>query len=142
MIINFFKAHEKAKLPVYTTAGAAGADVCSVEETTIRPGMWKLIDTGLDCRIPEGWEIQVRPRSGLALKSGITILNAPGTIDSDYTGRLKVMLINKSQSDFTVCVGDRIAQLVISPVYQAQFSWTEEGKETTRGAGGFGSTGV
>lgn len=142
MLINFVKVHEAAKLPIYATSGAAGADVYSVEEVVIPPKSWKLISTGLECRIPAGWELQVRPRSGLALKNGISVLNTPGTIDSDYGGVLKVILINQSNEEFTVVVGDRIAQIVVAPVYQATFGWTTETKETSRDSAGFGSTGV
>lgn len=142
MKVDFVKELANAKLPEYMTPGAAGADIYSAEELTINPGRWRLIDTGLACRIPEGYEIQVRPRSGLALKQGITVLNSPGTIDSDYTGRLKVMLINHSQQEVTIVAGDRIAQIVVAPVIQAQFNWTTEHKETSRDSAGFGSTGV
>lgn len=141
MIINFVKLHENAKLPVYSTVEAAGADVHSVQAYTIPPGQQQLIETGLGCNIPRGWEIQVRPRSGLALKNKITVLNSPGTIDSDYTNQLCVLLINHSNVDFVIQAGDRIAQLVCAPVYQAKFDWTDSVKQTDR-VGGFGSTGV
>lgn len=142
MKIQFVKQHENAKLPVYATAGAAGADVHSVKDYVIAPGEHTLVDTGLKCGIPAGYEIQVRPRSGLALKNKITVLNSPGTVDSDYTGTLAVMLVNHSHKPFTITAGDRIAQIVVAPVTQAHFEWVSEVKETDRGTGGFGSTGV
>lgn len=142
MKIHFVKEHENALLPTYGTAGAAGADVYSVQEYVIQPGEHALVDTGLKCSIPEGFEIQVRPRSGLALKNKITVLNSPGTVDSDYTGKLGVILMNHSDKVFNVSVGDRIAQIVVAPVIQAKFAWAEAVKETDRGTGGFGSTGV
>lgn len=142
MKIHFVKEHDNALLPTYATVGAAGADVYSVKDYKIPPGEHKLIDTGLKCGIPAGFEIQVRPRSGLALKSRVTVLNSPGTIDSDYTGKLGVILMNHSDAIFTVSAGDRIAQIVIAPVMQASFSWAEQVVETERGNNGFGSTGV
>ncbi len=142
MRVQFKKALDTAQLPVYSTKGAAGADVYSAKDYKIPPGDHMLVDTGLDCVIPEGYELQIRPRSGLALKSKITVLNSPGTIDSDYTGRLCVVLINHSDVIFNVKTGDRIAQLVIAPVTQATFEWTDQEKQTERGSGGFGSTGV
>lgn len=128
-------------LPVYATAGAAGMDVVSAEDVTIVPGARHAVATGLAMAIPEGFEIQVRPRSGLALKHGITVPNTPGTIDSDYRGELKVILINHGSEDFAIRRGDRVAQLVLAPVTRA--SWVEVATldETARGAGGFGSTG-
>jgi len=141
MIISFVKLSELARLPVYSTAEAAGADVYAAETVVIPPGEHRMVKTGLGCNIPEGWELQVRPRSGLALKNKVTVLNTPGTIDSDYTGELCVVLINHADTIFTVNVGDRIAQIVCAPVYQARFSWTDAARETDR-SGGFGSTGV
>jgi dUTP pyrophosphatase len=141
MIINFIKLHDNAKLPIYSTTEAAGADVHSIDSYVIPAREHKLIKTGLGCNIPFGWEIQVRPRSGLALKNKVTVLNSPGTIDSDYVHELGVVLINHNSIDFVVNMGDRIAQIVCSPVYQATFGWTESVKETDR-VGGFGSTGI
>lgn len=141
MKINFVKLHAYAKLPVYSTTEAAGADVHSVQAYTILPGQHQLIKTGLGCDIPRGWEIQVRPRSGLALKNKVTVLNSPGTIDSDYIHELCVILINHNETNFVIQAGDRIAQLVCAPVYQANFGWTDSTKQTDR-VGGFGSTGV
>ena len=131
-------------LPVYTTEGAAGADIKALLEQpmTINPGEIKLIPTGLFLEIPQGYEVQVRPRSGLALKSGITVLNTPGTIDSDYRGELKVILINHSLTPFVVESGMRIAQIVVQPVIQANFVLEQELAESLRGSQGFGHTGV
>jgi dUTP pyrophosphatase len=142
MKVNFIKDHEHAQLPVYGTAGAAGADVYSVADYEIQPGEHQLVNTGLLCSIPNGYELQVRPRSGLALKNKITVLNSPGTIDSDYTGKLGVILMNHSDQVFKVSVGDRIAQIVVAPVVQAKFEWSNSTQITERGSGGFGSTGV
>ena len=135
-------------LPTYETTGAAGADIRASLETNDRigglmlaPGARALIPTGLSMAIPFGYEAQIRPRSGLAFKHGVTVANAPGTIDSDYRGELKVILINHGAGDFAIQRGDRIAQLVLASVTQA--AWEEVGEldTTTRGAGGFGSTG-
>lgn len=133
-----------AVLPEYKTAGAAGADVCALldEPVTLAPMQRALIPTGLSFAIPAGYEVQVRPRSGLAAKNGITCLNAPGTIDSDYRGEVKVILINLGQEPFTVRNGDRIAQLVVAPVTTGDFRAVTELDVTARGNGGFGSTGV
>ncbi len=133
-----------AVVPVYKTAGAAGADVCALVENpvVIKKGSFAMIPTGLFFEIPEGYEIQVRPRSGLAAKNGITVLNTPGTIDSDYRGELKIILINAGAEDFTVNSGDRIAQIIISSVIQADFVPTVELSQTDRGSKGFGSTGI
>ena len=129
-------------LPRYATEGAAGMDVVSAETVTLQPGARHAVATGLAVAIPQGFEIQVRPRSGLALKHGITVPNTPGTIDSDYRGELKVILINHGGEDFAINRGDRIGQMVIAPVYQARFEEVDELDDTKRGAGGFGSTGV
>ncbi len=133
-----------AVLPVYKTSGAAGADVCAYLENdvVIKKGERALIGTGLQFEIPEGYEIQVRPRSGLAFKNGVTVLNTPGTIDSDYRGELKVLLANFGSEDFIVKNGDRIAQIVVAPVTLGDFTDASSLSETERGAGGFGSTGV
>ncbi len=128
-------------LPHYATGGAAGMDVLSAEAVTLKPGQRHAVATGLAMAIPEGFEIQVRPRSGLALKHGITVPNTPGTIDSDYRGELKVILINHGPDNFAIARGDRIAQLVLAPVVQAAWDEVEELDDTSRGAGGFGSTG-
>ena len=129
------------ELPDYATAGAAGMDVLSAEDVTLLPGARHAVATGLALAIPAGFEIQVRPRSGLALKHGISVPNAPGTIDSDYRGELKVILINHGSDAFEVRRGDRVAQLVLAPVTRACWLTVEELDQTPRGEGGFGSTG-
>ena len=128
-------------LPAYATEGAAGMDVVSAEDVTIAPAARHAVATGLALAIPPGFEVQVRPRSGLALKHGITVPNTPGTIDSDYRGELKVILINLGSEPFEIRRGDRVAQLVLAPVVQAGWIEVEHLDETARGAGGFGSTG-
>ena len=130
-------------LPSYATAGAAGMDAEAAVEAdmVLAPGRRAAVPTGLAMAIPAGFEIQVRPRSGLALKHGVTVANAPGTIDSDYRGELKIILINHSQDNFPIQRGDRVAQLVISPVTQGEWEEVDELDATTRGEGGFGSTG-
>ncbi|GGZ93639.1 dUTP diphosphatase [Novosphingobium arvoryzae] len=132
---------EGLDLPAYATAGAAGMDVVSAEDVTIAPGARYAVATGLALAIPAGYEIQVRPRSGLALKHGITVPNTPGTIDSDYRGELKVILINHGADAFEIRRGDRVAQLVLAPVTQGSWLEVSELDETARGEGGFGSTG-
>lgn len=128
-------------LPAYATAGAAGMDVVAAEELTLAPGARAAVATGFALAIPEGYEVQVRPRSGLALKHGITCLNTPGTIDHDYRGEVKVILANLGTEPFAVVRGERIAQLVPAPVQRVVLSEVDVLDETTRGAGGFGSTG-
>ncbi len=128
-------------LPAYATDGAAGMDVLAAEDVTLAPGARHAVATGLALAIPAGFEIQVRPRSGLALKHGITVPNTPGTVDSDYRGELKVILINHGAEPFEVRRGDRVAQLVLAPVTQASWLEVAELDETARGEGGFGSTG-
>jgi len=129
------------ELPGYATQGAAGMDVVSAEDVTLEPGARHAVATGLALAIPAGFEIQVRPRSGLALRHGVTVPNTPGTIDSDYRGELKVILINHGREPFAVRRGDRVAQLVLAPVVQAAWHEVEALDDTERGAGGFGSTG-
>ena len=128
-------------LPAYATEGAAGMDIVSAEDVTLAPGARHAVATGLSVAIPAGYEIQVRPRSGLALKHGISVPNTPGTIDSDYRGELKVILINHGAEPFAIARGDRVAQLVLAPVTQAAWNEVADLDETERGAGGFGSTG-
>ena len=132
-------------LPSYETAGAAGMDlraaVAADQPQVLSPGKRALVPTGFIFEIPAGYEAQIRPRSGLAFKHGITCLNTPGTIDSDYRGEVKVILINHSEDNFPIQRGDRIAQLVIAPVVQGRWVEVESLDETARGAGGFGSTG-
>lgn len=131
------------ELPAYETSASAGLDLRAFipESITLLPLERKLIKTGLFLEIPEGYEAQVRPRSGLALKNGITVLNSPGTIDADYRGEVGVILVNISQDTFEVNTGDRIAQLIFAKVKQAKWIVAEELSETERGEGGFGSTG-
>ncbi|MDO9487443.1 MAG: dUTP diphosphatase [Sphingomonadaceae bacterium] len=128
-------------LPAYATPGAAGLDVGAAEALTLAPGARQAVATGFAVAIPEGYEIQVRPRSGLALKHGITCLNTPGTIDSDYRGEVKVILANLGSEPFEIVRGERIAQLVPAAVQRAAFAEVEALDDTSRGAGGFGSTG-
>ncbi|HZV18218.1 MAG TPA: dUTP diphosphatase [Sphingobium sp.] len=133
---------EDLPLPAYATAGAAGMDVVSAEDVTL-PSMGRhAVATGLAMAIPVGYEVQVRPRSGLALKHGISLANTPGTIDSDYRGELKVILINLGAEPFEIRRGDRIAQLVVTPVQIGRMIEVADLDETARGIGGFGSTGV
>lgn len=130
--------------PTYQTAGAAGMDLCAAVEApvTLAPGARALIGTGWSIALPEGLEGQVRGRSGLALRHGITVLNSPGTVDHDYRGEMRVLLVNHGQEPFVVARGDRIAQLVIAPVVRAELIVTTELAATARGGGGYGSTGV
>ncbi len=129
-------------LPDYASKGAAGMDISSAESLTLRVGKRHAVATGFAFAIPEGYEVQVRPRSGLALKHGITCLNTPGTIDSDYRGEVKVILANLGEDDFLITKGDRIAQIVVAPVTHATMTEVDEIDTTERGTGGFGSTGV
>ena len=132
---------EGLELPRYATQGAAGMDVLAAEDVTLAPGGRHAVASGLSVAIPPGYEIQVRPRSGLALKHGISVPNTPGTIDSDYRGELKVILINHGGEPFAIQRGDRVAQLVLAPVTLAEWDEVGDLDETARGAGGFGSTG-
>jgi len=141
MLLKIKKLNKNALIPAYQTKEAAGFDLHSIEDTVINPGERKLIGTGLAFEIEFGYEVQIRPRSGLAYKHGITVLNTPGTIDSDYRGEIKVLLINHSDEPFEIKEGERIAQAVIAPVVQAEILEVEELGETERGSGGFGSTG-
>ena len=134
-----------ARLPVYSSGQAAGADLCAClgnQSLTIEPHRWAMVPTGIAIALPVGYEAQVRPRSGLAAKKGITCLNSPGTIDSDYRGEVKVILINHSDESFVINDGDRIAQMVIARHESASFEVVSSLDETERGSGGFGSTGV
>jgi dUTP pyrophosphatase len=143
-IVAFVRLDPRARLPAYATAGAAGADLSARldEPLSIPPLGRALVPTGLQIELPEGYEAQVRPRSGLAAKYGVTVLNAPGTIDSDYRGELKVILVNVGSEAFTLADGDRIAQLVVAPVSRARFLEKDAVTPSDRGSGGFGSTGV
>lgn len=136
--MTFEKLHEDAIIPHYQTIGSAGLDLHSIEATTLEPGERKLVGTGLKINLPKGTEGQVRPRSGLAAKHGITVLNSPGTIDEDYQGEIKVILYNTSNGTFSIEKGDRIAQLVVAQVYKLP----DLTLDNTREDKGFGSTGL
>jgi dUTP pyrophosphatase len=142
-LLVFVNLEEGASLPVYQTSGAAGADIhARLQETVhLAPGQRFLVPTGLRLQLPAGYEAQVRPRSGLAVKYGVTCLNSPGTIDSDYRGELKVLLVNLGSEAFDITDGERIAQLVVAPVVMADFIPVVQLSETIRGEAGFGSTG-
>ena len=142
MTVAFTRVHPDAILPAYAHQGDAGMDVRSVADLVIAPGKRTLVPTGLVMLLPPGYEAQVRPRSGLALKHGVTVLNTPGTIDSGYRGEVGVILANFGDSDFAVGKGDKIAQIVIAPVTQPDIVESDTVDSTDRGAGGFGSTGV
>lgn len=128
-------------LPAYETAGAAGMDLRAAESATLKPGARHLVPTGISIALPQGFEAQVRPRSGLAVKHGVTVLNSPGTIDCDYRGEVKVPLINHGETDFIIVRGDRIAQMVIASVTRIGWLEVDTLDETARGTGGFGSSG-
>jgi len=139
------KRGESAKdipIPSYATPGSAGLDIRSAEDVDIRPGDRAAVGTGLYLEIPPGFEGQARPRSGLALKHGVTLLNSPGTIDSDYRGEIRMIMINHGREKFTIRRGDRIAQIVFAPCVQAEIDETDELGDTSRSSGGFGSTGM
>lgn len=142
MKIKIVKA-DNVTLPKYMTAGAAGADIyaCLKEDIEVKPMERVLVSTGIKMSIPEGYEVQLRPRSGLAFKHGLTLLNTPGTIDSDYRGEVKVMIANLGTENFIIKNGERIAQMVVNKVPQAEFEIVESLEESERGAGGFGHTG-
>lgn len=136
------KAEDKSLIPEYKSHAAAGVDLMASHEGELEPGSRGMVKTGISIELPEGYEAQVRPRSGLAVKNGVTVLNSPGTIDADYRGEIGVILINHGKETFTYKKGDRIAQMIVAPVVQADFILSEELTETERGAGGFGHTGV
>lgn len=142
MTVNFMRTHPSAVLPAYARPGDAGLDVCACEAMTLLPGERKLVKTGLVMELPRGTEAQMRPRSGLALKNGITLLNTPGTIDEGYRGEVGVILINLGDEPFVVQPGMRIAQMVIAPVLRVDPVEVAEVSGTARGADGFGSTGA
>jgi dUTP pyrophosphatase len=142
MTVKVLKSDPAAQLPAYAHPGDAGMDVRSIEEVTLAPGARALVHTGLVLMLPPDAEAQVRPRSGLALKHGITVLNTPGTIDAGYRGEVGVILINLGAEPFTVEKGMKIAQIVVSPVAQAEIVEVASVDATDRGAGGFGSTGI
>lgn len=132
-----------AKIPEYQTIGAAGADICALltESVTIKPGETALIPTGLFIEIPEGYEGQIRPRSGLAIHNGVTLLNAPGTIDSDYRGEIKIIMTNLGENDFVISNGMRIAQMIFNKIYRGHFIENDTLSNTVRNDGGFGHSG-
>lgn len=142
MRVLFKKLSPRATLPAYARPGDAGMDLSSAEEISVPAHGRAIVKTGLSMALPDGFEAQVRPRSGLALKRGITVLNAPGTIDAGYRGEIGVILFNTSDEDFAVAPGDRIAQLVVAPVAAAETAEVGELPASERGEGGFGSTGV
>ena len=139
--VQIKKLNEKAVVPEYQSKEAAGFDFHAIETTVLNPGKRALIATGLSVALSYGYELQIRPRSGLAFKHGITVLNAPGTVDSDYRGEVKILLMNHGTETFTVNDGERIAQGVIQEVTQAKFTVVDELEDTDRGVSGFGSTG-
>ena len=144
VIVKFKKLHNDAVIPAYQTEGAAGMDLCAYldEPVVLAPMQRKLIPTGLKMELPHGYEAQVRPRSGMSIKHGISLINCVGTIDEDYRGEVCVPVVNLSEESYTINNGDRIAQMIISPVTRAVISVCDELSDTARGAGGFGSTGI
>lgn len=142
MRVKIKKLHQDAIIPQYQTHGSAGFDLHAIEKCVLKAGSIALIKTGLAMEIESGFELQIRPRSGLALKNQITVLNSPGTIDSDYRGEIMVVLYNHSQQDFVVNEGDRVAQGVIARYEKADFELCTQLSDTHRGSGGFGSSGV
>jgi dUTP pyrophosphatase len=141
VILRVKKLHPQAKLPEYKTEGAVGLDLCSVEEIEIPPKQYKTIGTGIAVEIEKGYEGEIRPRSGLALKYGIGVLNSPGTVDWDYRGEIKVILFNFSNSTFRIKKGMRVAQFVVNKIYKPKIIEVNSLSTTRRGGGGFGSTG-
>ena len=139
--IEVRKVHPDAVLPTRASRGAAGFDLTSTEDAVLAPGARALVGTGLAIALPDGYEMQIRPRSGLALKQGVTVLNAPGTVDSDYRGEVKVILVNLSDTDVELPAGTRIAQAVVTTHAVPNYKWVDTLPPTTRGKGGFGHTG-
>lgn len=141
--IKRIDGNKDVELPTYMTENSAGMDIFAVLEgdEVLLPGERKLIPAGIEIEIPKGYEAQVRPRSGLAVKKGVTVLNTPGTVDSDYRGEIKVVLINQGNEPFVIKRGDRIAQMIVSPVSRVSWDLVENLDETERGSGGFGHTG-
>lgn len=142
VVLKIKKLHQEAIIPEYQSKGAAGFDFCALESCVIKAGKYFAVSTGIALEIQEGFEVQVRPRSGLALKNGISVLNTPGTIDNDYRGEIKVLLVNHSDNDFSVQKGDRIAQGVLNKVYKASFQEVSTLSQTQRAERGFGSSGM
>ena len=141
-ILKLARLAKQADIPNYQTEKSSGLDLAAIEMVIIAPGHWQSVRTGLSVAIPGGHEGQIRPRSGLAAKHGVTVLNAPGTIDEDYRGEVKVLLINHGRDPYTIKPGDRIAQIVICPVVRVRVEAVDTLDPTGRGAGGFGSTGL
>lgn len=142
MILKVKRLNTRAKIPMYMTPGAAGMDLASIESVVIEVGDRRLVRTGIAIELEPGWEAQIRPRSGLAAKRGVTVLNSPGTVDADYRGEIGVILINCGTENFQIMPGDRIAQLVVAPARQVEVVEVGELSDTERGAGGYGSTDV
>ena len=142
MTVRFRRIHPSAELPAYAHQDDAGMDLRSMEDCVVPRGGRRLVRTGLQMELPPGFEAQVRPRSGLALRHGVTVLNTPGTIDAGYRGEVGVILANFGDADFSVAKGDRIAQMVVAPVLRAEIAEADALDCTDRGTGGFGSTGV
>ncbi|MBQ3402854.1 MAG: dUTP diphosphatase [Synergistaceae bacterium] len=142
IVVKIKREANTIAIPEYATPGSAGVDLCSMKYCMIKPNEMALISTGIYLEIPEGYEGQIRPRSGLAMDSRIIIPNSPGTIDSDYRGEIRVLLLNMGDEPFTLRFGDRIAQLVFMPIARAKFTEVKELTPTKRGTGGFGSTGM
>ena len=142
IMVKVARRNREIPLPEYGTPFSAGLDLRAAESILLKPGERGSVGTGLYMELPEGYEAQVRPRSGLALRSGVTVLNTPGTIDSDYRGEVRVILINLGQEPFQVMPQDRIAQMIIAPVVQLEWEENESLSDSVRGEGGFGSTGV
>ncbi|MBD2776955.1 dUTP diphosphatase [Iningainema sp. BLCCT55] len=142
MIVKVKRLTPEAKLPRYEHPGDSGADLVAVTDCTLQPMQWFPVPTGISAEVPMGYELQVRPRSGLALKHGVTVLNSPGTVDAGYRGEIKVILINFGSEPFNISKGQKIAQLVVAPVMSGQFEEVDELSPSQRGSGGFGSTGI
>ena len=142
MEVKVKKIHEDAKIPAYAHEGDSGMDLYSVEETILQPGETKLVKTGLQIAVPKGFEAQVRPKSGLAAKFGVTVLNTPGTVDSGYRGEVMIILVNHGKEEYKVEKGKKIAQMVIAKVEEAKIEVVEDLDNTTRKDGGLGSTGL
>lgn len=142
LIVKIRRENENIPLPEYATAQAAGMDLRAGEDLVLEPGQIAGVGTGLYIELPEGYEAQIRPRSGLALKHGISVPNAPGTIDADYRGEIRVILVNLGREPFPIHAGDRIAQMVVAPVTRVSWQPSETLNETSRQNGGFGSTGT
>lgn len=141
-LVKIKRLHPNARLPEYAHAGDSGADLYATSDCTLEPLERKAVPTGLAAEVPRGIELQIRPKSGLALNHGVTVLNTPGTIDYGYRGEMKVILINLGPEPYHVQAGQKIAQMVVAPVLQAEFREVDQLSETTRGDGGFGSTGL